>query len=139
MLNILAISIARAGGIEVPADRRIVPLPRPAADHSAVLRTALARGATALTITKGNRFYDISLRDVEINFAKLALFYEQLEADNKSKVVIVDRYASTPEKPYKPKRFQIVFISVFSGVFLGMFIAFMLNFVIEFRVQKSLD
>ena len=48
MLNILAISIARAGGIEVPAERRIVPLPRPAADHSAVLRTALARGATAL-------------------------------------------------------------------------------------------
>ena len=48
MMNILATSIAHAGGIEVPADRRIVPAPRPVADHSAVLLSAFARGATAL-------------------------------------------------------------------------------------------
>jgi len=48
MMDILALSIARAGGIEVPADRRIVPAPRPIADHSAVLLSAFARVAAAL-------------------------------------------------------------------------------------------
>ncbi len=48
MMNILATSIARAGGIEVPAGCRIVPAPKPVADHSAVLLSACARGAAAL-------------------------------------------------------------------------------------------
>jgi len=47
MMNILATSIARAGGIEVAADRRIVPAPRPVADHSAVLLSATSRAAAA--------------------------------------------------------------------------------------------
>jgi hypothetical protein len=62
MLNILATSIARAGGIEVPADRRIVPAPEPAADHSAALFSALARGATALAAILERRALTVATR-----------------------------------------------------------------------------
>ncbi|MCP4327577.1 MAG: hypothetical protein GY791_03965 [Alphaproteobacteria bacterium] len=46
MMNIFATSIARAGGIETEAGLRIVPAPRPVADHTAVLLSGLARMAT---------------------------------------------------------------------------------------------
>jgi hypothetical protein len=48
MMDIFAKSIARAGGIETADDRRIVPMPRPVADHTAIVLAALGRGAAAL-------------------------------------------------------------------------------------------
>ncbi len=65
MLNILATSIARAGGIEVPAGCRIVPAPKPATDHSAALLSACARGAAALTAVFDRGARRLAARRVE--------------------------------------------------------------------------